>query len=77
MKTKITLELDSEALREVGARAAEEGVSISEFLTAKLNDIVREDKKHARAKIRALARLREGADHGWVRPGSRDELHER
>jgi hypothetical protein len=57
--------------------SAKDGISISELLTKKLREIVRERKGYARAKKRALARLRNGTDHGWVRPASRDELHER
>ena len=77
MKTNITLKLDSEILREVRIIAAQEGHSISGLLAEKLQELVRERKGYARAKRRALARLREGADLGWKRPTSRDELHER
>jgi hypothetical protein len=77
MKTNITLKLDSDILREVRIIAAQEGSSISGLLAAKLEEIVRERKGYTRAKKRALARLRKGADLGWERPSSRDELHER
>ena len=77
MKTNITLKLDSEILRQVRILAAEEGSSISGLLAAKLQEMVRERKNYARAQRRALARLRQASDLGWVRPSSRDELHER
>ena len=77
MKSNITLKLDSEILRQVRILAAEEGSSISGLLSAKLEEIVREKKGYARAKKRALARLRQGYDLGWTPPKSRDELHER
>ena len=77
MKTNITLKLDSEILREVRILAAQEGSSISGLLATKLEEIIRERKGYASAQKRALARLRKGADLGWMRPGSRDELHER
>ena len=77
MKANITLKLDSEILREVRIIAAQEGSSISALLAAKLQEIVSERKGYARAKRRALARLRKGADLGWERPTSRDEIHER
>jgi hypothetical protein len=77
MKTNITLKLDSEILRQVRIIAAEEGSSISALLALKLQELVRQRKSYARAKARALARLRSCTDHGWVRPASRDELHER
>ena len=77
MKTNITLRLDSKILREIRILAAEEGSSISGLLAAKLQEIIQERKGYARAQKRALARLRKGADLGWTRPASRDELHER
>jgi len=77
MKTNITLKLDSEILREVRIIAAQEGTSISGFLASKLEEAVHQRKSYARSKKRALARLRNCTDHGWVRPASRDELHER
>ena len=77
MKTNITLKLDSNLLREVRIMAAEEGSSISGLLAAKLQEIVRHRKSYARSKKRALARLRNCSYHGWIRPASRDELHER
>lgn len=77
MKTNVTLKLDSEILRQVRILAAEEGSSISGLLSAKLEEIVRDNKLYARARKRALARLRQGCDLGWTPPKSRDELHER
>jgi hypothetical protein len=77
MKTNITLKLDSAILREIRILAAQEGNSISGLLAEKLEEIIRERKGYARAQRRALARLRQGADLGWVPPASRDELHER
>ena len=77
MKTNITLKIDSEILREIRIIAAEEGSSISGLLSSKLQEIVRQRKSYARSKSRALARLRKGFELGWVRPTSRDELHER
>jgi len=34
-------------------------------------------KTYRRARKRALARLREGMDLGWMAPRSRDEVHQR
>jgi hypothetical protein len=76
MKTNITVKIDSELLRQARIMAAEEGTSIRGFLASKLLEIVRQ-KSYARSKKRALARLRNCTHHGWVRPASRDELHER
>lgn len=77
MKTNITLKIDSEILRQVRIIAAEEGSSISGLLASKLQELVRQRKSYARSKRRALARLRKGFELGWIRPASRDELHER
>jgi hypothetical protein len=77
MKTNVTLKLDADMLREVRIIAAQEGISISGFLASKLEEAIRERKSFSRSKRRALARLRNCTDHGWVRPASRDELHER
>ncbi len=77
MKTNVTLKLDANLLKEARILAAEEGSSISRLLAARLEELVRERKGYARARRRALARLRVGMDLGWKRPGSRDELHER
>lgn len=77
MKTNVTLKLDGDLLREVRVVAAEEGRSMSALLTDRLEALVRERKAYDRARRRALARLRQGFDLGWVRPQLRDELHER
>jgi len=77
MKTNITLKLDAELLREARVLAAQEGISISAMLAARLEAIVRERKAYNRARRRALARLREGLDLHWTPQRSRDELHER
>ena len=77
MKANITLKLDTDLLRKVRVLAAEEGVSVSGLLAAKLDEVVRQRKGYDRSRKRAVARLREGFDLGWKRPRSRDELHER
>ncbi len=77
MKTNITLKLDADLLREIRILAAEEGTSISAMLAERLEQIVRERKSYDRARRRALARLREGMNLGWIPPRSRDELYDR
>ncbi len=77
MKTKITVRFDSQIVKAVQVKASEEGISISQFLEAKLREIVQQRKNYARSKKRALERLRNCRDLGWVRPASRDELHDR
>lgn len=77
MKRNVTLKMDADILKEARILAAEEGSSMSQLLSAKLQELVRERKGYDRARKRALARLRVGMDLGWTRPSSRDELHER
>ncbi len=77
MKANITLKLDTDVLREARILAAEEGLSVSGLLAAKLDEIVRQRKGYNRSRKRAVARLRKGLDLGWTAPRSRDELHER
>ena len=66
MKTNITLKLDAELLRDARVLAAEDGRSVSAFLSERLE-----------ALVRALARLRKGMVLNWAPARSRDELHER
>jgi len=77
MKANITLKLDTDVLREARILAAEEGLSVSGLLAAKLDEIVRQRKGYNRSRKRAVARLHKGFDLGWTAPRSRDELHER
>ena len=77
VKTNITLKIDSDLLRAAKVLAAEEGTSISAMMSARLEEMVQERRTYERARKRALARLREGADLQWTPPRSRDELHER
>jgi hypothetical protein len=77
MKANITLKLDTDVLREARILAAEEGLSVSGLLAAKLDEIVRQRKGYDRSRKRAVARLHKGFDLGWTAPRSRDELHER
>lgn len=77
MKTNITLKLDSDLLRQVKILAAEDDISISAMLTERLEQMVRERETFARARKRALARLRQGMNLQWTPAHSRDELHER
>jgi hypothetical protein len=77
MKSNVTLKLDADLLREARIMAASEGTSVSAMLSARLEKMVRERKGFEHARRRAVARLKEGFDLGWMPPSSRDELHER
>jgi hypothetical protein len=77
MKTDITLKLDKALLRDARALADERGVSLSSLLSDYLEQVVSARNDYARARKRALARLRKGLDLRWAPPGSRHELHDR
>jgi Family of unknown function (DUF6364) len=50
MRTKITLQIDADLLREARILAAGEGTSISELLSRKLEEAVRERKGYDQAR---------------------------
>jgi predicted DNA-binding protein len=66
MKTRVTLRLDSELLGEAKIVAAEQGRSLSALLVEHLEALVRDRKDYDRARLRALARLRDGLSLGWA-----------
>jgi hypothetical protein len=75
LKTKITLELDTDLLRKILVVAADEGRSVSAIVSEHLKAIICDRKAFYTARKRALKRLRKGMDLGWNPPRSRDELH--
>lgn len=77
IKRNITLKIDAELLRQIKILAAERGSSVSALLAERLEAFVRERKAYEQARRRAIRRLREGFDLNWIRPASRDVLHER
>jgi hypothetical protein len=77
VKTRITITLDVELLRAAKAVAAAEGRPLSALLTDQLAAFLRERRRFAQARDRALARLREGIDLGWTPARSRHDVHER
>jgi hypothetical protein len=77
MKAILTLKLDVDLIRELRILVAEEGTSISALVAESLERLIRERDAYARARKRALARLREGYYLRWARPRSREELHKR
>lgn len=76
-KTNITLKLDKDLIKRARILAAEEGLSVSALLAAKLEELLRERRDYERAKRHALALMKKGLHLGWTPPRSRDELHER
>ena len=77
MKTNITIKLDARLVRDIRILAAEDRTSISDWMAARLVEIVRQRRTYDRAKKTALTRLEKGMDLRWTPPRSRDELHER
>ena len=76
-KSRITLKLDRDLLREVRVLAAEKDTAISALLTVHLQEMVRNRGGYDRARNRAIARMRKGYHLGFAPPKSREELHER
>jgi len=76
-KTNLTLKLDTALVRALKIVAAKRGSSITALVSNNLEKIVEEEGEYERAKRRALARMKEGWALGWIKPKSRDELHER
>jgi hypothetical protein len=77
MKTKITLQLGAETLRQARILAAEKGLSVNAMLVATIQELVRDHKRYVFARRRALARLRHVSNLGWIAPTSREEIHDR
>jgi hypothetical protein len=77
MKTKITVRINSDLLREAKVLAAENGMSVSQWLGSCLEDCLTRRKAYAQARKRALARLEKGMDLGWESAGSRSDIHQR
>lgn len=75
MKTRFTLRIEANLLREARALAALQGSSLSALLTCHLKQLVRERKEYCSARKSALAMLRKGFDLNWTPASSRDELH--
>jgi hypothetical protein len=75
----ITLNLPRALLNQVKRLAAKREVSISALLTQVLNDLVKDDRGYAAARIRLLAAMKNPKNLGTYGrpPCSRDELHER
>lgn len=76
-KSKVTLTIDPDLLREARILAASEGASFSGLIRRLLEELVGRSKAYQVARRRALARLRAGYDLRWTPPPSREELHER
>ena len=77
MKTSLTIRLDVRLLEELRALSAEERLSLSQFLSSKLEQWVQEQRTYADATRRAVERLHAGTNLGWMGPSPRDELYKR
>src|SRR5438132_1499877 len=76
MKTKVTLRIDADLLREVRVVAAEEGRCVGALLSALLADLVRDRKAFVKARRRArrVPAVDEKPLH-WVGSAKRDFLN--
>jgi hypothetical protein len=69
--------MEGRLFRRVARLAANRGLSLAAFLMAELEQMVGEHQTYDSARERALERLRNGMDMGWIPPLSRDELYDR
>ncbi len=76
-KTNLTLKLDADLVRRVKVLAAERGTSISAMVAQQLEELDDQGRAYEDAKKRAIALMHESKAYGFVKPKSRDELHER
>lgn len=77
MKQNITLKLNRDLIRKAKVVAANRETSVSQLLSEKLEELVRQGEEYERAKRSAFAHLDKGFHLGGKRAASRDELHER
>lgn len=77
MKQNITLRLDRDLIRKAKMVAAMRETSVSQLLSEKLEEIVRQGEEYERAKRAAFADLDRGFHLGGARTATREELHER
>lgn len=77
MKQNITLKLDRDMIRKAKIVAANQETSVSQLLSDKLEEIVRQSEAYERTKRAAFADLDAGFHLGGKRTARRDELHER
>lgn len=77
MKRNITLRLDRDLIRKAKVVAAMRETSVSQLLSEKIEEIVRQGEQYERAKRAAFADLEQGFHFGGRRTATREELHER
>jgi hypothetical protein len=77
VKQNITLRLDRGLIRRAKVVAARRETSVSQLLSEKLEEIVRQDEQYERAKRAAFADLDQAFHFGGGRTATREELHER
>lgn len=77
MKQNITLRLDRDLIQKAKVLAAHRDTSVSQLLSDKLEEAIRQAERYDRAKRAAFADLDAGFHFGGGRPAHRDELHER
>lgn len=77
MDETIILSFDAELLEAAKAVAAEEGRTLGDLIAGQLVSVVREHRRFAETRERAILRLRQGIDLGWTPARLRHELHER
>jgi hypothetical protein len=75
-KANLTLQLDSEVIRNARVVAAKRGTSVSALVALELTNLVEQDARYEEAWARAQELMRDASPRGG-RTWRRDELHDR
>jgi hypothetical protein len=75
-KANLTLQLDTDVIRQARIVAAKRGTSISAMVALDLADLVEQDTRYEAARARAIELMQDALPRGG-RSWRRDELHDR
>ena len=76
MKKNITLTLEERLIKKLRHISVENDMSLSAWVSLRLEDIAREDERTAESRLRALEKIRTGYDLGGT-PLSRKDIYDR
>lgn len=69
-KTNLTLQLDTDVVRQAKVLAAKRGTSVSALVARQITDLVAQDERYEAAQRRALELMDQAGEHGgrnWTR----------
>lgn len=77
MRRNLTVQLDEQTVAKARVLAARRSTSISKLVAQEIEKLVGEDDAYQRAKVAALAQLKQGFHLGGGPLPDRDAMHER